>query len=406
MGSKTRYSVTSASDKKIGFDYQFYYFFFLLLDLRHGQKIGFEDKDDIHIELPNNELILLQTKHTIQVNSSGEPTNLTELDSDLWKTLYNWLLVLKESLNPDDFIKNTNFQLVSNKNLSTNPFITNLTKAQNKEITTKDFKDYLRDLLKKTKDATIKKHIQEVVSLNISLLRKFLNKIKFDLNQDDLIVQIKKRLLEKIHIPERINDVYDALHSELRNKEYLTFKDSKKLLIGFEEFNTNFGKCFRKGLSAKLPIRSLSFTLPSDPKNQRFIKELIDIGDIDSDDTDEIIQFTTQMLQLYNNLKSWEENGDLLVSERDEFNGQSIMKWKNSFRGRFRDIKKRLKLRTPISVLDDEIKTNAIACLDEMRKEILKIDDTLLSLELSNGHFYLLTEEKKIGWHLDWENRY
>jgi len=79
------FKITSASDTSIGFDYQFYYYLYLILDLRHGDKIGIELKDDIHIEKSDNTLILIQTKHTIQTNSGGNTINLTERDNDLWK---------------------------------------------------------------------------------------------------------------------------------------------------------------------------------------------------------------------------------------------------------------------------------------------------------------------------------
>ncbi len=48
----------------IAFDYQFYYFMFLALKLRNGQKIGFEIKDDVHIEREDGTTILYQAKHT------------------------------------------------------------------------------------------------------------------------------------------------------------------------------------------------------------------------------------------------------------------------------------------------------------------------------------------------------
>uniref|UniRef100_UPI0040471D4B hypothetical protein n=1 Tax=Flavobacterium sp. TaxID=239 RepID=UPI0040471D4B len=62
----------TAGPQLIGFDYQFYYFMYLILDLNPGEKIGFEVLDDIHIELANGSIELLQTKHTIQKTTKGE----------------------------------------------------------------------------------------------------------------------------------------------------------------------------------------------------------------------------------------------------------------------------------------------------------------------------------------------
>jgi hypothetical protein len=51
---------TSAEDKSIGFDYQYYYFLSKLLNLKKGQVLGLEVMDDVHSELNDNTKILVQ----------------------------------------------------------------------------------------------------------------------------------------------------------------------------------------------------------------------------------------------------------------------------------------------------------------------------------------------------------
>ncbi|MQP30157.1 hypothetical protein GEO21_21980 [Sphingobacterium faecium] len=177
-------------------------------------------------------------------------------------------------------------------------------------------------------------------------------------------------------------------------------------MIGFEDFNLKFAKCFRVAISTKLPIRDLPYILPDKPEQQHFIKQLIDIGDIYLSDQEDIIEYTTQMLQLLNNLKDWEENGDFLSSDREKLNKETILIQRNSFKATYRILRKKIDQGLSIPELDVEIKNSAVNLLDEMRRQILQFDETLFSVELSNGHFYLLTEEKGIGWHLDWKNRY
>ncbi len=67
--SKNRFEKTSADDKIIGFEYQYYYFMKELIELKEGQVIGFEVKDDIHIDVINKNKVLtklVQLKHSIQ----------------------------------------------------------------------------------------------------------------------------------------------------------------------------------------------------------------------------------------------------------------------------------------------------------------------------------------------------
>lgn len=401
---KTRFDITSASDKSIGFDYQFYYYMYLILDLRHSQKIGIEIKDDIHIDLANDGLILIQTKHTIQTTKGNSTINLTEKDKDLWKTISNWVKVINENSDKVKFIDKTKFQLISNKSVNKNPFLINLQKLLNNDISIKEFKDYLETLINECEDSTIKSYITDLKKLKNDILNNFLKKIDFKLGEDNLIDKIKERILEKIHFKERVDDVYNDLYSELKLKEYLDVKKGVKKEISFEDFSNNFKKCFKKGLNNKLPLRTFNFNKPTSIENQNFIIQLIDIGDINITDKDEMLEYTIQMFQLINNIKKWEEDGDIVNHEIEDFNKQSLLIWKNSFREKFRHI--RAKIDGGDIVDESEIKYKALECLDEMRRQILTIDETTLTVALSNGHFYNLTNNDLIGWHYDWKSRY
>lgn len=400
---KTRFDITSASDTSIGFDYQFYYFMYLVLGLRHNEKIGIEIKDDIHVELQDGNLILIQTKHTIQTKKDSTTINLTERDKDLWKTISNWVKIISENNDSNSFIQKTKFQLVSNKSIFKNPFIINVQKLTNNDISIKEFKEYLDSLTSDSTEIVINGYINTLKSLSNDLLLKFIKNIDFKLNEDNIIDRIKERIIERYIEPKRVDDVFNNLFSELKTEEYLSIKDGTKCVLTFDDFVLKFRKCFKIGMSNTLPLRTFEVAIPSKIENQNFILQLIDIGDIGSNDKDEMIGFTIEMLQLINNIKKWEEDGDIVNYEIENFNRQSVLAWKNSFREKFRQIK--AKLNNGEKVDESEIKYKAVECLDEMRKQILKIDETFLSIELSNGQFYYLTNNQQIGWHYDWESR-
>jgi len=397
---------TLAGSKSIGFDYQYYYFFYLLLGLRHGQSVGLEVKDDLHIEFGDGRVELMQAKHSVQTTSDDSIIALTNLDTDLWKSLHNWSKFILEDSDPVKFLTNTKFYLVSNKSLRTNTTLNKISLLRNGEITVTEFKKYLTELAANTKNETIQSYISSVKSLSAQQLNLFAKSLEFTLGMDDLINQIQERLLEKIHIPAKVKSVYDSLNSELRDAIYSDIKEKKKIQFSFDDFTKRFGKCFQSALSTKLPVRSFEILLPSNPADQLFIKQLIDIGDIFPGEDDIIIQYTTQMLTLYNQLKDWEANGDLLPSETSAFDKNSILIWKNSFRSKYREIRAIIESGKAADDITSKIKSAALDCLDEMRKEILKIDDNILSTELSNGHFYLLSQQKNLGWHLDWQTKY
>ena len=94
--SKTFTESTSADSTILGFDYQFFFFLYKLLELKVDEVIGLEVKDDVHVINKDGSVILYQLKHSIQTNADGSIKNLTELDSDLWKTLSNWCNVITD----------------------------------------------------------------------------------------------------------------------------------------------------------------------------------------------------------------------------------------------------------------------------------------------------------------------
>lgn len=131
----------TADPQLIGFDYQLFYFLYLSLDLNPGEKLGFEILYDIHIEFPNGNFELLKMKHTIQTNASGEKINLTERDSDLWKTISNWIAFVNTATDAEKYILNTSFTIVTNKSINSNSFLANLTKLQTGEIDIKEMNE-------------------------------------------------------------------------------------------------------------------------------------------------------------------------------------------------------------------------------------------------------------------------
>lgn len=406
MAKNTPVPDTSAADTSIGFDYQFYYFFYLILDLRLGETIGFEIKDDVHVEFSNGQMVLIQTKHTVQRNAYGQIINLTERDIDLWKTLSNWSGIVTAKTDKKEYLRKTKFQLITNKNNEGNNVLINLYKVQRDQMSIEDFQYFLKNLIQNTSDVKIKTYMKAFAKIPKTILHLFIQRIQFGINEDNLIERIKNRILEKIHIEEKVNDVYSELHSALRDHNYLTVKSGDTLSISFSDFNRKFKNCFKPGLSTKLPIREVAFTIPDDPSKQLFIQQLIDIGDLNASEKERMIELTTHLLKLFNNLKEWEETDGLLPRTKLKFNKDTMIIWTNSFRSIYREITEKLGAGTTLGDLEADIKAKALECLDEMRRQSLKIDDTELDIELSNGQFYLLTEERSIGWHFDWKKKY
>ena len=396
----------TAGPQLIGFDYQFYYFMYLILDLNSGEKIGFEVLDDIHIELANGSVELLQTKHTVQKTSKGEIVNLTERDSDLWKTISNWILFLNNSANKDEYLNKTVFKLVTNKSINNNTFFDNIIKFQIKQIKIKEFSDYIKNLHSNTDSLDIKSQIESLKKLDNKIKSKFIDQIQIISEPENIINLVKKRIHKLIVKEERVNDVYNSLLSNMQLDKFLTIIDRKKFEISFEDYSKRYGNCFDYAYEKTvLPKRELNLIYPKDLKSQTFIKQLVDIGETFESDSDDILRYTTAMLKTFNSLNDWKENGDILSTQIIAFDAEAIFIWNRIFKDRYRDYKSKIES-GEISNDETLIKQIAIECISEVRKEKLKLKNDELNEELSNGQFYILSNEPKIGWHIDWKKKY
>jgi len=426
---RSHQEITAAEDKSIGFEYQYYYFLYLILGLESGESIGLEIKDDIHIDYPGEKQTLMQLKHSVQTNSQDEIINLRESDIDLWKTIYNWIKIINDvaeertSLKSQlEFIKKTEFILVSNKADNTNnTFLVNHSKFKKGQLSIEEFKEYLQKkystAIKKEdeKKGNDKKgenkvliYLKELIKQENQWLETFLDKLSFSLNEDDLIERIRLRIKAK-YVPEsNIEDVFNSLDSNIRKDNYITIKQRGRIEYSFDDLYEKYRRCFLIGRTNRRIVRRVKPVIEGNPEEQLFIKQLEDIGVISPEDDDykeQIIKRTIAKLLAYNNLEQWEQEGEILSSERERFDEESIYEWEVIFNKTYSKLKRVLRLKNA-EVDENEIVDLANDCLDEILSKKLSFDETTLDLEMSNGQYYLLSDKPLIGWRYDWDKRY
>jgi len=398
----------TAAPQNAGYDYQFYYFIYLLLDFRFGQKIGYEVKEDVHIDYEDGTTILFQTKHTVVKDKLGKAQNLTSLDIDLWKTLHNWANFIKgKGELCDEFLSRNSFILITNKSENNNKIINSISNFK-KDGNVDAFIGMLNKLKEETESETIKKYIKTIVSLGKKKLKIFLYKIYIETGVDEIQQKIKNRISEKFHRPELVDPIFEKFSGALLEAKYFDTLNNKSFEITYDDFTKRFGRCFQIATKPKpLPIRELKTLLPENLENQIFIRQLIDIGEVESG-SDDIVDYTVQMLSFLNNFNYWLNDEDfILQDEADGFKRNSIVIWKNEFKSRYRKIRSRIKDKVSIDDLSQEINEIGIELVDYIRKQDLSISDfPPLGIELSNGHYYALSNSLDLGWHLDWESKY
>ena len=198
------------------------------------------------------------------------------------------------------------------------------------------------------------------------------------------------------------------MYSNLQASKYLEIKDGKKFEISFEDFNRKFGRCFKVASETKpLPRRNFPILLPEDLESQIFIKQLLDIGEVQPESED-IRKYTTLMLRFIRHFTYWsDEENFILLTEAEEFKQESITRWANKFKSKYRQIEIKINSGSDINEFEDEIKSLGIELIEYIREQDLTIPGySSLGIDFSNGHYYALSDNLEIGWHLDWKNKY
>ena len=399
--SKSFTESTSADSTILGFDYQFFFFIYKLLELKVDEVIGLEVKDDVHVINKDGSTILYQLKHSIQTNADGSIKNLTELDSDLWKTLSNWCNVITDKNDGREkteqqikFINQHDFILITNKShSSSNNFFKKYGQYNDKIISLNDFIDYLINLNSSTSDIKVAKYIENLINLNRDCLEFFLSKITIVLYFDDLIVKIKNCLKTKMIAEEKLYDVLTHLIGNIKLDNYIELKFGNKYEISFNDFHTKYKSIF---INSRNKFNKVPFNpeIPEKLFEQRFIHRLLEIEAIEENDIAEATILTSHKLRLENSLMHWMQIGDVIQEEIEDFHNDNLQFCINKFKFVFKKCK-----------TEDEIIDVALQHYSELTTYKFKIIDTELDYKLSNGELYSLSDKKLIGWHKDWKSK-
>ncbi|PFR94858.1 hypothetical protein [Priestia megaterium] len=419
---KTIQEKVAAESKSIGFDYQYYYFFYALLKLESGESLGYEVRDDVHIEKTNGEQILIQLKHSVETKADGSIINLSEKDIDLWKTVSNWIDMINDKSEQRTtesiqlkYINNTHFILITNKPISkSNKFLEELVFYQEGAVELDQLKKTLTIIStpsKGKKISTVDTYIKKLLQQEDKWLAAFFNRLSIKPNMDELIELIKMRIKEKNVSESRVEDVYSAIDSRLRKLIFEDVKKGKKIVIDFSEYYKLFTKYFELGRSRKLPIR-LNYPKQAtvqNPENHTSIKQLIDIEiispqDYDYDDT--IVEIFICKYLMHNNLERWLQDVDITEEQKHNFEQEAIKNWSNKFNSTYSRVKRRLRNNNIDEFDQDELLDLAAQCYYATLELSLLIDETELDIRMSNGFFYLLSDRPSIGWYYNWKDRY
>ena len=412
--------------------FQFKYFYYLILKIKEDEEIGYEVKEDIHIKYTlTKNTNLIQIKHTILTDKDGEPKNLTEKDPALWKTISNWVKMVndKNDNGRDDynkqieFIKKTDFTLVSNKQSAKNKFFVKIQEYQKKIIDIQTIKKYLSNInvqldlfgnpvtVKKGKKSQTDKDVELLLSQTDEWLGLFFSKISIE-QIDNIGEKVLERFTEmwgKIYTKNTKN-VYQCFLDELINIASDKANKKEPILITQSLYLELIGKCGNHFLSTpNLVTTTFDYKIPPDialhPEKQLFIEQLLnlEIPAINMENKSKMLEYTSNKFAAKNSLKRWEHDYIVLDAAK-QIEKNSKRKWGKAFDETYN--------RPAIKVLkelsdnnrEEKLKDLGEKCFNKtLSGSPIKINNYSLDDTVSDGHFFLLSDIPEIGWHLYWK---
>lgn len=396
-----------------GIIYQFNFFLYKLLTISKGEQVSFEKYDDTANKNENG-ITFYQLKHSIKAALFNENVNLTDRSPELWKTLDVWRKIViggdekskqKQEIDQEKFINDNNFVLVTNKNIDNNKLIKLCDYLCENSDENNVYTDSILDDIsnqgrtnnKNSKEGkrTVQSYIDNFRSFKYNKL--LLSKISFE---SESFEGIKEKCLEHIHLQikfpeEQAQAVFDDLSIEVRKDLEDCAKNGIPLVYDFDKQLKRF-----QGVYSIHRGNPINFKIKTEPFNNNFldlvcIKQLSVVNDIKKSQTDKIAKIVSEFLSFKNKYSELKENNFLIESDIDNFEGDAIQLWDNEFGDSYIDI--------GTNTEDVVISKCAHKLLYNIRKNNLKLRDSNLGIQISNGAYYYFSDECKIGWHLNWE---
>lgn len=382
-----------ANKTSAGFIYQDLVLIKQLLYLEdNGTKIGYEVLDDIHILKNETNLELIQVKNSINSDT------LTESSSDFWKTILKWAKIIEST-----DVKNITFIFYTNRPLSNrsklfnelirNPLdvdkiikiIDNIYVKLNLKESQKDKKEPVNPIYQKVKS------IFNLSSNNKELLFKKLN---FVTNEDNIVQDIKQRIkFFGITKDKDIDTIYEQLLGIITDKRLALAKSDDEFIIDYNYFRKNLKFDRLVSLSKLEEINFDKYynyenKYDEDFKDKIFYKQLIDIN-ISAIKINEFARERARACSFMDEL-------EILDSEEKIIDSKFIEEWRELHDDEY----------TKDIIDNNDHNNKAQSCLRNTTRNQIYYNSSFLPKSFIKGKFIDLSNKPKLGWKLDWEEKY
>lgn len=397
-----------------GFVFQYYVFILKLLTAQNGDEVSFELYDDVATK-SRRATVFIQVKHTIKAAIDEDGIQLKNRAADMWKAIDVWLKLImgitkdgitKNEQEQKDYIESHEFVLFVNKDFRDNKIYKLSQEIQKKVPITDGYIDGIFDDITseaKPRKRKVKDGEKENTQTYIDRLKKFkyrslfLSKLKFEEGNFDSIEKECIRVLREdlmCTTDEKAKLTLDDIKKEIDKDLKKCAKSGVPLKYTYSDRHLRFAQVFENIRSTPLNFRLENLEYKKEFIDLVCIKQLMKAGDLSKSDTDNIAKRTSHFLSFKNTYDELIENHRITDCEDEEFREDAIGYWENEFEHQYEE--------TDSSTSPADLKRRAKCLLHEIRKYKVTLRHQL-SIPISNGAFYYLSDECLLGWHRDWK---
>ena len=384
-------STHDASEQMLGYLYQVRYALVLLLENDNpNYKISIEKFDDVAFienDIPKQ---LIQVKHHVKKHG-----NLTNMSTDLWRTLKVWIDIIKKF---PDLVDETHFLIITTSTAPNNSAAYYLKKNSYRN----EDKAYniLKNICKESKSNENKKYYEAFLKMDQNLVCKLIKKI-IVLDGASNILDVEKDIRKQI----RYSCVAKFESAILERLEGWWYGQAINALCSDSPVfvNQNQVRYYISSLSKEYSDDNLPIDIFD-----------VDLNDMQISDNENILceqlkllNFTNRRMQIilrdyyraFQQRANWVRHDLLYMNELEKYELELIDEWEHCFFAMEED------LSICSNVTEDEKIEKGRKLFSELENKNICIRPKCDSKFVMRGSYHILASRLKIGWHIDFEER-
>lgn len=384
-------STHDASEQMLGYLYQVRYALALLLKNDNpNYQISIEKFDDVAFienDIPKQ---LIQVKHHVKKHG-----NLTNMSTDLWRTLKVWIDIIKKF---PDLVDETHFLIITT---ATAPNNTAAYYLKENSYRNEDKAYYiLKNICKESKSNENEKYYEAFLKMDQNLVCKLIKKI-IVLDGASNIQDVEKDIRKQIRyscVAKFENAILERLEGWWYGQAINALCSDSPVFVNQNQVRYYISSLSKEYSDDNLPIDIFD----------------VDLNDIQISDNENILceqlkllNFTNHRMQIvlrdyyraFQQRANWVRHDLLYMNELEKYELELIYEWEHCFFAMEED------LSICSNVTEDEKIEKGRKLFSELENKNIRIRPKCDKQFVMRGSYHILASRLRIGWHIDFEER-